>query len=95
MLATAVLARIQTKTDAINGEVRVQATDPAQKDTGELMQYAFSEPETAAVRDFILVRCNNMALYLTLHSYRHMFVYPRRYEWQDHSDKYELGRVDG
>jgi hypothetical protein len=32
---------------------------------------AFSEPETAAVRDFILARKRNLQMYLTFHRYNH------------------------
>ena len=55
--------------------------------------YAFSEPETAAVRDFILARRYNIAMYLTFHSYGQMILYPWGYEREDHSDEYELERM--
>jgi len=55
--------------------------------------YAFSEPETAAVRDFILARRNSMAMYLTFHSYGQMVLYPWGYDREDHSDEYELDRM--
>ena len=38
--------------------------------------YSFSEPETRAVRDFILDRQSSIEMYLTLHSYGQMFLYP-------------------
>ena len=43
-------------------------------------QRAFSEPETAAVRDFILQRSADIKLYLTFHSYGQMFLYPWGYD---------------
>ena len=55
--------------------------------------YAFSEPETVAVRDFVLARCNNIALYLTFHSYGQMVLFPWAYEPLDHSGEAELQRV--
>ena len=41
---------------------------------------AFSEPETAAVRDFILKRAKDIQIYLTFHSYGQMFLYPWGYD---------------
>ena len=41
---------------------------------------AFSEPETRAVRDFILSRKYELQMYLTLHSYGQMFLYPWGYD---------------
>ena len=41
---------------------------------------AFSEPETRAVRDFILNRKYEIQMYLTLHSYGQMFLYPWGYD---------------
>jgi len=55
--------------------------------------YAFSEPETAAVRDFILARRYDIDMYLTFHSYGQMVLYPWGYERLDHNDEYELDRM--
>ena len=54
---------------------------------------AFSEPETAAVRDFILQRSADIQLYLTFHSYGQMFLYPWGYDRLDHSQERELDRL--
>merc|ERR1712115_670055 len=45
--------------------------------------YAFSEPETAAVRDFILARRNDLDMYITFHSYGQMFLHPWGYDRVD------------
>jgi len=55
--------------------------------------YAFSEPETKAVKDFILARQHDIVMYLTFHSYGQMILYPWGYDRQDHSDEYELERM--
>jgi len=54
---------------------------------------SFSEPETAAVRDFIMARRYDITMYLTLHSYGQMFLYPWGYDRVDHSQEYELKRL--
>merc|ERR1712115_389705 len=54
---------------------------------------AFSEPETAAVRDFILARQDDMAMYLTFHSYGQMILYPWGYDRVDHDEEDELNRM--
>jgi len=56
---------------------------------------AFSEPETRAVRDFILhsSRRNKWELYLTFHSYGQMILYPWGYDRKDHSIESELHRL--
>merc|ERR1719150_3361756 len=55
--------------------------------------FSFSEPETRAVRDFILARKSSIEMYLTLHSYGQMFLYPWGYDRLDHSREYELKRM--
>ncbi|KAJ9581600.1 hypothetical protein L9F63_023220, partial [Diploptera punctata] len=40
---------------------------------------AFSEPETAALRDFAVANKNKIKLYLTFHSYGNYFLYPWGY----------------
>jgi len=55
--------------------------------------HAFSEPETAAVRDFILARSRNLKMYLTFHSYGQMVLYPWGYARRNHDDENELYRV--
>lgn len=54
---------------------------------------AFSEPETEAVKNFILDRKNDIRMYLTLHSYGQMFLYPWGYDRVDHNREYELKRM--
>lgn len=41
---------------------------------------AFSEPESRAIRDFILARRRDIKMYLTLHSYGQMVLYPWGYD---------------
>merc|ERR1712115_688481 len=57
--------------------------------------YAFSEPETAAARDFILFlsQRSNMELYLTFHSYGQFILHPWAYQRLDHVLDKEHGRV--
>merc|ERR1712115_74384 len=55
--------------------------------------HAFSEPETAAVRDFILARQDDLALYLTFHAYGQMILHPWAYDRVDHDDEDELDRM--
>jgi len=55
--------------------------------------YPFSEPETAAVRDFILARRNDIDMYLTFHSYGQMFLHPWGYERVDFYGEAELERM--
>jgi len=54
--------------------------------------YAFSEPETRAVKDFIMSR-SGWQMYLTFHSYGQMILYPWGYERLDHSQESELKRL--
>ena len=54
---------------------------------------AFSEPETEAVKNFILDRKNDIRMYLTFHSYGQMFLYPWGYDRVDHNREYELKRM--
>jgi len=53
---------------------------------------AFSEPETAALRNFVLSK-RNIKMYLTFHSYGQMILYPWGYVREDHSGESELKRV--
>lgn len=55
--------------------------------------YAFSEPETRAVRDFILTRRYDIDMYLTFHSYGQMFLHPWGYERVDFYGEAELERM--
>ena len=43
-------------------------------------QRAFSEPETAALRKFLLARRGSVLMYLTFHSYGQMILYPWGYD---------------
>merc|ERR1712226_429740 len=56
---------------------------------------AFSEPETEAVKNFILdpSRRSSWELYLTFHSYGQMILYPWGYDRQDHTGESELKRL--
>lgn len=58
---------------------------------------AFSEPESRAVRDFIMARRSRIKLYLTLHSYGQMVLYPWGYDSQavasDRAALQSLGQV--
>ena len=40
----------------------------------------FSEPETAALRNFLTARRNSVVMYLTFHSYGQMILYPWGYD---------------
>lgn len=53
----------------------------------------FSEPETRAMRDFILGRRGNIKLYLTYHSYGQYILYPWGFDRRDLSDWRDLHRV--
>jgi murein tripeptide amidase MpaA len=53
----------------------------------------FSEPETAALRDFVMARNRNIKMYLTFHSYGQMILYPWGYARKDHNREQELKRV--
>jgi len=56
---------------------------------------AFSEPETLAVKNFILdrSRVGGWELYLTFHSYGQMVLYPWGYDRVDHPGERELERL--
>jgi len=58
---------------------------------------AFSEPESRALRDFILARRKDIKMYLTLHSYGQMILYPWGYDSnvfaKDRSDLHSLGVI--
>jgi len=56
---------------------------------------AFSEPETLAVKNFILdrSRVGGWELYLTFHSYGQMVLYPWGYDRVDHPGEGELERL--
>lgn len=54
---------------------------------------AFSEPESRAIRDFLLSRENKFVLYLTFHSYGQYILYPWGYDKLDTQDYRELQRV--
>ena len=54
---------------------------------------AFSEPETAAMRDFILGRAGRIKMYLTFHSYGQYILYPWGYDRRDLPDWREVHRV--
>ena len=54
---------------------------------------AFSEPESRAIRDFLLSRENKFVLYLTFHSYGQYILYPWGYDKLDTQDWRELQRV--
>jgi len=56
---------------------------------------AFSEPETQAVKNFILDRrrVGGWEMYLTFHSYGQMVLYPWGYDRVDHRDERELERL--
>merc|ERR1719186_391362 len=53
----------------------------------------FSEPESRALRDFIMERKDNMRMYLSFHSYGQMIMYPWGYEYLDPKDSAELHRM--
>merc|ERR1712045_731383 len=55
--------------------------------------HAFSEPETAAVRDFILARRDDLVMYITFHSYGQMFLHPWGYDRVDSRGEKELERM--
>jgi len=55
--------------------------------------HAFSEPETAAIRNFILARKDSMKLYLTFHTYGQYILYPWGYARRDAVDKKDLHRM--
>ena len=55
---------------------------------------AFSEPESRAVRDFILPRKINIAMYISFHSWGQMVLYPWGYDSRVRAkDEAELRRV--
>jgi len=54
---------------------------------------AFSEPETQAMRDFLLDEPADFKLYLTFHSYGQYILYPWGYDKVDTRDTRELKRV--
>ena len=54
---------------------------------------AFSEPESRAIRDFLLRGENNFVLYLTFHSYGQYILYPWGYDKLDTRDWRDLQRV--
>jgi len=58
---------------------------------------AFSEPESRAIKQFILKRRRNIKLYMTLHSYGKMFLYPWGYDSKavakDRAALHSLGQV--
>lgn len=53
---------------------------------------AFSEPETRAIKDFILkkMKVQEIKMYLTVHSYGQYFLYPWGYEKLDTHDRRDL-----
>jgi len=53
----------------------------------------FSEPETAAIRNFIMARKDSMQLYLTFHTYGQYILYPWGYARHDAVDKNDLHRL--
>eukprot|EP00090_Calanus_glacialis_P010672 TRINITY_DN19117_c1_g1_i1.p1 TRINITY_DN19117_c1_g1~~TRINITY_DN19117_c1_g1_i1.p1 ORF type:complete len:281 (-),score=64.59 TRINITY_DN19117_c1_g1_i1:14-856(-) len=53
----------------------------------------FSEPESRAMRDFILARRGNIRMYITFHSYGQMILYPWGYDSVDARDSAELHRM--
>ena len=53
----------------------------------------FSEPESRAMRDFILARRGNIRMYITFHSYGQMILYPWGYDRVDARDSAELHRM--
>ena len=53
----------------------------------------FSEPESRALRDFIMARRRNIRMYLTFHSYGQMILYPWGYDRVDARDSAELQRM--
>ncbi|XP_017788792.1 PREDICTED: carboxypeptidase B-like [Habropoda laboriosa] len=55
--------------------------------------YAFSEPETKAMADYILANKRNIRMYLTLHSYSQMWLVPWGYTYSRPSDYWELAKV--
>lgn len=56
-------------------------------------QHAFSESETATVRDHILEYKHRIKLYLTIHSYGQLIVYPWSYTTEVPEDHEELQTV--
>ena len=54
---------------------------------------AFSEPESRAMRDFLLAGEQNFVLYLTFHSYGQYILYPWGYDKLDTKDWRDLQRV--
>jgi len=55
-------------------------------------KFAFSEPETRAIKDFILntMKSQEIKMYLTVHSYGQYFLYPWGYEQLDAHDRRDL-----
>ena len=53
----------------------------------------FSEPESRAMRDFIMARRRNIRMYITFHSYGQMILYPWGYDRVDAKDSGELHRM--
>lgn len=68
------------------------ASDDACKETYRGSR-AFSEPETRAMRDFLLGEKADFQLYLTFHSYGQYLLYPWGYDTLDTRDWAELHRV--
>jgi len=58
---------------------------------------AFSEPESRALRDFIMARRKEIKMYITLHSYGQMILYPWGYDSSaianDRSELHSLGMI--
>ncbi|KAI4504466.1 hypothetical protein M0802_000016 [Mischocyttarus mexicanus] len=55
--------------------------------------YAFSEPETKAVAEYIMANRQNIRMYLTLHSYAQMWLSPWAYVRNNPADYSELTNV--
>jgi len=70
------------------GEGSTSSSDPCTDDyTGP---WAFSEPETKAMADFILTRKDQIKIYLTLHSYSQMWLVPWGYKNEKPKDYYNM-----
>jgi len=68
------------------------ASDDACKETF-MGKTPFSEPETMAMRDFLMREAADFKLYLTFHSYGQYILYPWGYDTLDTRDHSELHRV--
>ncbi|XP_035732266.1 carboxypeptidase B-like isoform X2 [Vespa mandarinia] len=55
--------------------------------------YAFSEPETKAVAEYIMANRQNIRMYLTLHSYAQMWLSPWAYVRESPADYSELTNI--